>query len=123
MRTRRPSWTVCRAVLAVAALYALALQAMLGGMPFLAAADPAHALCAPGAGTQDGPAKSHQGHALPCCTLAQLPVSASPPVLPAMPVLWPDSRTVPVRWAPAEVAALPRAPPGISASPRAPPVV
>lgn len=120
-RTRR---TACRAVIAVAALYALALQAILASA--LVAVQPGlpHILCAPDTASPAGdPAKAPSGHShLDCCTAAH-GSGASPVHVPESTLLtWAVRRTVGVSWRP-EVTARPRAPPGISASARAPPVL
>lgn len=127
MRARRPGRALCRAAIAVAALYALVLQAVLGGAAFAGPVDPAgdplHALCAPGAGSADAPSGQHGEHAhLPCCTAAHPPSLAAPPDLSSIAIVWPLRHAVAVVWRP-EAAAAPRAPPGVVASARAPPVV
>lgn len=121
MRRRLPGWTACRAVIAVAALYALALQALLGQAAVVESLGPAHVLCAPEAGEPDGSSK-HPAHAhLPCCPAAH---AVAAPILPpgvAKAVVWPAAQVHRVAWRP-EVAALPRAPPGTRPRVRAPPV-
>ncbi|MBA9068697.1 hypothetical protein FHR71_002447 [Methylobacterium sp. RAS18] len=52
---RRRAW---RATIAVVALYALALQAVLGGASNMVSPDPPHILCQPDTGTDDGPSKT-----------------------------------------------------------------
>ena len=122
MHARRPRWALCRAVIAVAALSALALQALLGGLTGPASIDPAHILCLTDIGAESGQPEPSTAHVhLPCCTPAHIPVSAPPPVPDSAIVLWTPHRSVAVIWQP-EIVAAPRAPPGISASPRAPPV-
>lgn len=104
------------------ALYALALQSLLGGAAYGAASDPAHILCAAGAQGGEGPSKPHQAHAHPaCCTLAQA-FAPAPPVPASLVIVWPARQASAVTWRP-EAAASPRAPPGVSASARGPPVV
>jgi hypothetical protein len=121
MRRRLPGWTACRAVIAVAALYALALQALLGQAASVGSFGPAHILCAPEAGDAEGSSK-HPPHAhLPCCPAAH---AAAAPVLPptvATAVVWPAAQVRRVAWRP-EVTASPRAPPGTRPRVRAPPV-
>ncbi|MCJ2078452.1 hypothetical protein MKK70_13190 [Methylobacterium sp. E-041] len=118
----RPDWRVCRAVIAVTALYALALQAVLGGMTGVRTLDPAHALClqesgADGQGPADAP---HHGDHLACCTAAQAMPMADVPVPAAVAVARSAPPAVDVPWRPV-LAAAARAPPGIGAGARAPP--
>lgn len=125
MRGRLPGWSVCRAVIAVAALYALALQVVLGAAALAGTAGPdgglVHVLCAPDASDPDAPAKPHPAH-LPCCQAAHVLPSLDVPEPGHALVAWPPDRIAPVAWRP-EIVALPRAPPGTRPSPRAPPVV
>lgn len=122
MRRRLPGWTACRAVIAVAALYALALQALLGQAAFVGSLGPAHILCAPAAGDDADGSSKHPVHAhLPCCPAAH---AASAPALPpttATAIVWPVAQAHRVAWRP-EVTASPRAPPGTRPRVRAPPV-
>ncbi|WP_286159007.1 hypothetical protein [Methylobacterium sp. Leaf456] len=105
----------------MAALYALALQALLGQAAFVGGFGPAHILCSPEAGDADGSSK-HPAHAhLPCCPAAH---AVAAPVLPptaATAVVWPAPQHHRVSWRP-EVTASPRAPPGTRPRVRAPPV-
>ena len=122
MRMWRPDWRVCRAVIAVTALYALALQAVLGGMTSVRTLDPAHGLClqAPGAdGTRPAEAPHHDDH-FSCCTAAQAMPTADVPVPADVAVAWSAPPAIDAPWRPV-LAAAPRAPPGISAGARAPP--
>lgn len=125
MRGRLPGWSVCRAVIAVAALYALALQVVLGAAALAGTVGPdsglVHILCAPDAGEADGPEKPHPAH-LPCCQAAHALPSLDVPEPCHAIVAWPPERIAPVVGRP-EILALPRAPPGVRPSPRAPPVV
>ncbi len=118
---RLPNWPACRVVIAVAALYALALQALLGGVSIAASADPAHILCLQDAGSEDGADKSGATHGHPaCCLVAHaLNTPVVPPVASTV-IAWPRRQAVVTVWRP-EVVAAPRAPPGVSASARAPP--
>lgn len=121
MRMRLPGWAACRVVIAVAALYALALQALLGGVSIAASADRAHILCLQATGSDDGPEKSHAPHGHPaCCLVAHALNSPVVPPFASVVVAWPVRRVAAVSWRP-EVVASPRAPPGVSASARAPP--
>lgn len=118
---------MCRAVIAVAALHAFALQVVLGGAALAGSLGPqngfVHILCAPDAGEADGPVKSHPGHGhLPCCQAAHTLPSLDAPQPAHAVVAWPRERIAPVAWGP-EIVALPRAPPGTRPSARAPPVV
>ena len=122
MRTRLPRWAACRVVIAVAALYALALQALLGGVSIAASADPAHVLCLQNASTEDGPENPPAPHGHPaCCLAAHALLSPIIPPAASTVITWPVRRMVAVTWRP-EVVASPRAPPGVRASARAPPV-
>ncbi len=120
---RRPSWSVCRAVIAVAALYAVALQALFGGLIGLRMLDPAHTLCLQESDT--GQNETGQTpplhHHLSCCTAAQIAPALDVPVLASAAIAWPARAVARTVWRP-EIVAAPRAPPGISAGPRAPPV-
>lgn len=124
MRMWRPDWRFCRAVIAVTALYALALQAVLGGMTSVRTFDPAHALCLQDTGVGvDGPAKAPPLHDhLSCCTAAQAVPAVDVPLPTIVAIGWPVRSAVRAAWRP-EIVASPRAPPGIGAGARAPPVV
>nr|WP_187371451.1 hypothetical protein [Methylobacterium oryzihabitans] len=114
---------VCRAVIAVAALYALALQAVLAGALVTIQPELAHVICAPDAGSSpDGSDKAPPVHShLTCCTAAHSPQALTPPVLACVTLAWPRRDGVRVSWRP-DIVARPRAPPGVVASARAPPV-
>lgn len=124
MRALRPSRAAVRVVVSVAALYALALQAVLGGVLSAGLSGLEHRLCleaidtAGGAPTKDAPPHHH----LACCTAAPHVAPLNAPVPPATAIAWPERPSIGVTWRP-EIAAAPRAPPGIRASARAPPVV
>ncbi|WP_264048052.1 hypothetical protein [Methylobacterium flocculans] len=123
MRITRSDLAACRAVIAVAALYALALQSVLGGMVGVRAMGPAHILClqdAEASGSRPDSAPVHVHRA--CCTAAQVVAPLDAPALDAAAIVWPVPRAVTVSWRP-EIVATPRAPPGISPAARAPPVV
>ncbi|WP_430913832.1 hypothetical protein [Methylobacterium sp. sgz302541] len=116
-----------RAITAVIALYALVLQAVLGGMM------PAHAAGLDGAlclGLSDGGPAPDGGKGLPaaphkhadCCTAAHAPAGAEPPRPLAFGLSWEARPVLRVRWDASEQAR-PRAPPGLSARPRGPPAV
>ncbi|MFE1597745.1 hypothetical protein [Methylobacterium sp. ID0610] len=119
MRALSLRWPILRAVIAVAALYALALQAVAGGALAIATASPAHVLCAP-TDAPGGPETPHPVH-LSCCTAAHALDGAIPPLPASTLVAWPRRPALALAWRP-ERAALPRAPPRTEASPRAPPV-
>ena len=122
MRERRPGWAVCRAAIALVALYALTLRALLGSVAFSATLDPTHVLCAPDAQSGDGPSKPQNTHVhLPCCMVGSVFDAAAPPVPPSLVIVWP-ARQKTVVWRP-EADVSPRAPPGVSANARAPPEV
>ena len=121
MRVHRPSWAGCRVAVAVAALYALVLQAFLGSIAVTPTLDPAHVLCVADAGTGEGPSKPHPNHCqMLCCTVAHGLGTAEPSLPVAIDIVWPERKAVEATWRP-EIVAAPRAPPGISASARAPP--
>ena len=82
------SWVrAWRAAIAVAALYALTRQAVLGGASLAASRDPAHVLCQQDAGSSEGPLKALPSYGHPdCCLVAhnhgrrRAPVYAGPNV-------------------------------------------
>lgn len=109
---------LARAAIAVAALYALALQAFLGGMMPM----PAHAEGPPcttaGPAGPDEPA-SHDRTG--CCTPARMPASDLPARADAMAAAWPARVAMRIAWlrpAPTRT----RAAPGSAARARGPPV-
>lgn len=124
MRVGPPGLAICRAVIAVAALYALALQAILGGAMSAGITGQVGAICLQNAGApEEGPAKTPPGQAhLVCCTAAHVTPSVVVPVFASTVIVWPFRRVVRIAWRP-EVVTVPRAPPGAVASARAPPVV
>ncbi len=107
-----------RAVIAVAALYALLLQAFLGALaPVPAGLDGVSVLCAEhaeGAPADKAPCRAHA-----CCLPAQIPQLAVPPPVAAVPIR--PRRVVEAAVRPPARAALPRAPPEIPPEPRGPP--
>ncbi|PJI55997.1 hypothetical protein CTI14_00485 [Methylobacterium radiotolerans] len=118
-----PQRHVFRAAIAVVALYALALQAVLGSAGLTVLADPTHVICQPDIAIDDGPSKtplSHHGHSK-CCVVAHMAGCAAVPSIESVPVAWPKRQVVALNWRP-EVLACPRGPPGARASARAPPV-
>ncbi|AWB19591.1 hypothetical protein DA075_00445 [Methylobacterium currus] len=117
------SWRGFRAAVAVAALYALALQALLTGAVATAQPGLPHILCAPDVGSSpDDPVKAPPvHHHLACCTAAHSLDVLTVPVLGSALIAWPVRRIVGASWRP-EVVARPRAPPGAHASARAPPI-
>ena len=116
---RMRAWS---AAIAVAALYALALQAVLGGASLALSPDPAHVLCRQDAGSDDGPSKTRPSHGHPdCCLVAHALNSAAIPPSSVVPVVWPARQAVALTWRP-KFMACPRGPPGARASARAPPV-
>ncbi len=124
MRIGLPRWAAYRAVIAVAALYALALQALLGGMLMAGVAGPAHPLCLQSAASAEAdPTKVPVAHDhLACCTAAPHVTALQAPVPTATPIVWPQCQIAVLAWRP-EVVAIPRAPPRFRHSARAPPVV
>lgn len=121
MRILRSDLAACRAVIAVAALYALALQSVLGGMVGVRVLDPAHILCLSEADAGSRP-DAPPVHVHPaCCTAAQVASPLDAPAPDAVVIVWPARRAVAVSWRP-EIVATPGRP-GVSASARAPPVV
>ena len=122
MRKRLPGWAAYRVVVTVAALYALVLQAFLGGASFAASGSSTHIICAQSTGSGGEPSKSPPLHNhLECCLVAHALGSPVVPPVASAPIAWPVRRAVVVVWR-FEVVASPRAPPGVSASARAPPV-
>lgn len=113
-----------RAVIAVAVLYALALQVVLGAAALAGTVGPdsglVHILCAPDAPNPDAPPHPAHGH-LPCCQAAHALPSLDVPDPAHAVIAWPRERVAPVAWRP-EIVAAPRAPPGTRPSARAPPV-
>lgn len=124
MSTLRPRWIGFRVAIAVAALYALALQSFLGGVLSASLTGPDHQLCVGVSGTDDGgPAKPSPAHVgCDCCTAAHVHPASHIPVLAVSTIVWPRRHAVSVTWRP-EVVAVPRAPPRFQAHARAPPVV
>lgn len=107
-----------RAAVALLALYALLLQAFLGGlMPVPAATD---GLCA-----QHADASAPSGAPVPhdhgdCCTAAQATGPALPPRAPSVGFRWVATADLRPAW-PLNRSVGARAPPGTIASPRGPP--
>lgn len=124
MREFLTSWRAYRAVIAVIALYAFALQVVLGGAMFAQSSGSSGVVCLHDAVSLDGvPAKPQSDLAcLDCCTVGHTPPSLTPPLLRVAEIVWPSRKAIVVSWRP-EVIAAPRAPPGISASARGPPAV
>lgn len=116
--------TAVRVVIAVTALYALAMQSILGGLLPVSFDGPLHRLCLQvvDAG-EDGPAKLPPNHShLSCCTAAHVQPALDVPHLAVTSVAWPPRPAISVAWRP-EVVSIPRAPPRAHAAARAPPVV
>ena len=122
MRGCLPQTVQGRAIIAVIALYALVLQAFLGGLAPLPAAPLGGVICAehdsssvPG---DHGPACNQ--HA--CCTAAQAAQLLHPLLSAFATIAWAPPRAVPAPWRDAGTAQA-RAPPDQSVSPRGPPAV
>src|SRR4051794_4917067 len=115
MRACLSSWRCYRAVIAVIALYALALQAVLGGVMVARSVGSTGVICLHDAGSSESdPLKPQPAHGhLDCCTAAPMAVSPNDPVLTSAEIVWPLRQAVLVSWRP-EVVAAPRAPPGVS---------
>ncbi len=117
-----------RALTAVVALYALVMQAFLGGIVASAAAAPSalpfdvHCLDgASGSERADPSAPLAPAHHNACCCTAAAPAAGTPPPLPAVTsIVWPQPLVVRVIWRMQGVASA-RAPPFTLASARAPP--
>jgi hypothetical protein len=124
MRAQRPSWAVVRVAIAVVALYAVVLQAILGGTLSVGPSELTHQLCLKGTDVRDdGPVTPPSPHThLSCCTAAHVPPVLDAPSLSATIIAWPVRRASGVIWRP-EVVSIPRAPPRLHATARAPPVV
>lgn len=118
MRAWRPDWGVCRAVIAVAVLYALCLQALLGSVAPSSQVSFNKIICAEHAGT-DAPADKGLPCRHTCCTLVHA-VVAPAPVLAFVAMRWSPGDAVPLAWRAGEPRAA-RAPPDQSVSPRGPP--
>ncbi|MGU3539434.1 hypothetical protein [Methylobacterium sp. A54F] len=106
-----------RAVIAVIALYALTMQALLGGLLPVLHAGPGALICLGPAGDPppEGPA-----HPIDCCTAAQPAGSAAAPRPGAVPLARARRSAEPVAWISA--GGLPaRGPPRFIAHPRGPP--
>lgn len=116
---------VLRGLTAVAALYALVLQALLGGIAALPVAGAPAFLCFSAAGEAlsadaehdrlPAPATHHAG----CCTAAHHPPAALPPPLSAAST-WPDREAARAGWSGARSRTA-RPPPFTLAHARAPP--
>ena len=116
--SRMRAW---RAAIAVAALYALALQAVLGGASLAVSPDPAHVLCQQDEGGGEGLSKARASHGHPdCCLVTHALSFASVPPVSSVPFIWPAREAIAVTWRP-EVFACPRGPPVTGAGARAPP--
>jgi hypothetical protein len=120
MRGCLPETVQGRAIIAVIALYALVLQAFLGGLVPLPSGPVGNVICAEhgdaGAPSDQGPA-CHQ-HA--CCAAAQA-AQPLPPLLSAFAtVAWSPLRVSDAAWRDAGPVQA-RAPPDRSVSPRGPP--
>jgi hypothetical protein len=111
-----------RAIIAVIALYALVLQAVLGGLVPLPSVPVGGVICAEHDGStvpgDHGPACQH--HA--CCTTAQAAQLLHPILLAFAAVAWAPARVASAPWRDAG-AVQARAPPDQSVSPRGPPTV
>ncbi|GEP03280.1 hypothetical protein [Methylobacterium oxalidis] len=106
-----------RAVIAVIALYALLIQAFLGGLAPIALGPSGGEICAHDGTPGDDGAACHQ-HA--CCTLAQAVQLLAPHLSVFAVVLWEQGAAAPAPWRAAETVRA-RAPPDQSVSPRGPP--
>lgn len=114
-----------RAITAVIALYALVLQAFLGGLAPVSAAGPAGVLCLHEAGSEpadDDPSLPAHDHHAACCTAAGHAPTAEPPLIVATAIAWPPRLATRVAWF-EDGTVRARAPPGSVASARGPPVV
>lgn len=114
-----------RLVVALLALYALALQSVLGGLAMAAATGPDHVLCLAGSGhdgsAPDGTHAPTQDH-LACCAVCHTAGPAALPV-PASAAAAPAPRQVAVPRGRPRRNPIPRAPPRTGLGARAPPVV
>lgn len=111
-----------RAAIAVAVLYIVALQTILGSVLAADLTGPVHRLCLQTADHgEDGSGRTPPAHLhLPCCTAAHLPHPAPAPAAPETAIDWPARQVVGLAWR-AEVVAIPRAPPRAIPSARGPP--
>lgn len=109
---------------AVAALYALVLQAVLGGIAALPASSGHAILCLqqPDGASLDQPgSEPAPHHHATCCIAAPTVAAAVAPVAEITTIAWPQRAVAHLTWA-IEPVFNARAPPGTRASPRAPPV-
>lgn len=120
--SRSAGWATLRAAIVLAALYALALQGLLGGVLAAEGAGALHRLCVQDSGTgPDGSGQPVTPHShLPCCTAAHLPHPVPARPAPETDVAWPVRRVAGLAWR-AEIVAIPRAPPRAVPSARGPP--
>jgi hypothetical protein len=124
MGTRHIRASRLRAITAVIALYAFALQAFLGGLMPMTPAGPDGSLCLTldgGGPADDGPAAPASHHHGDCCTAAQFAAGAEPPRPLARALAWSLRAATRITWAPAAAPSA-RGPPGTIAHPRGPPV-
>ncbi|WP_132251282.1 hypothetical protein [Methylobacterium segetis] len=121
MRGNLPLTARGRAIIGVIALYALLLQAFLGGLAPLPPAALTDAICAhDGSGSPEGGAALCHPHA--CCTLAQAAELLPPGASAFAAVLWSPGIAAPAPWRAADLIRA-RAPPDPSVSPRGPPTL
>ncbi len=108
-----------RALTAVVALYALVLQALLGGIATLPVTGVSGLLCAaPAEAAPEGKSAALPPHAACCHAASHTPSAAPPPALASSPA-WREPDATATDWR-ARLAA--RAPPFLIASARAPPL-
>lgn len=122
MRECLPRTVQGRAVIAVIALYALFLQAFLGGLVPLPSIPVGGVICAEHDGStvpsDHGPACQHHT----CCTAVQAAQLLQPLLSAFATVAWAPTRVASAQWRDAGTVRA-RAPPDQSVSPRGPPAV
>lgn len=109
-----------RAIIAVIALYALVLQAFLGGLVPLPAPPLGGVICAEHSGSSAPDDQAPACHQHACCTAAQAAHLLHPLLSVFATVAWASPWVVPAPWRDAGTAQA-RAPPDQSVSPRGPP--
>ena len=117
---------ILRGLTAVAALYALVLQALLGGIAALPIAGAPAFLCLSSTGEAVSAEAAKDGlpapdvHHAGCCTAAHHPPAAALPPPPSAAIAWPEREAVRADWSGAQRRAG-RPPPFTLAHARAPP--
>ncbi|GAB6970584.1 hypothetical protein JCM16408A_13320 [Methylobacterium phyllosphaerae] len=122
MRGCLPRTVQGRAIIAMIALYALVLQAFLGGLVALPAAPLGSVICAEHDGSSSSGDQGPACHQHACCTAVQAVQLIHPMLTVFATVAWAPPQVAPVAWRDAGMVQA-RAPPQQSVSPRGPPAV